>query len=376
MEQLATFVHVSDLHFGHADSQTHDAKVSEYWKYAPFLDGLLGHEYEACYSLDSFFREMKEKEDAELIITGDFTSWGSDEQFQHSSEFVESKTNFGDPEQFPIGLNAVDFQRRSVPGNHDHFPGHTPFGPLMVGNPSPTLWDILKRCPFSDATDTIWNDVRIRFVAVNTDADVRPFSKDRVLAQGHFVSQLEQLDRQLAGADKEKEIRVLILHHCKTFEHESRLPRHLKMLEVIEPSRKKLSEFIVKNNISVVLSGHVHKPHVSRSTVSNGREEVSILEARCGTTTQLTSLPEHWEDHPCVSEERMRRPPNTLLVHSLEAESNKIYWKTRVFLRGIKNGFEYLGQRRKPDIDVPPELQVSDIDVLPELRVQVWPSFE
>ena len=81
-----------------------------------------------------------------------------------------------------------------------------------------------------------------------------------------------------------------------------------------------------------MLCGHVHVPKISNFTGSDQRRTLDVLEARCGTTTQLDRLPFGWRNF------RGRRPDrrlavNTLLVHRVDEERGDVFWSVEAYQR-------------------------------------------
>lgn len=72
MNSLATFMHISDLHFGNLDPSSLNA-ANPWWMNFPIMDGFLGHSERAIFRLAHRFAELRKSEQARLIITGDLT---------------------------------------------------------------------------------------------------------------------------------------------------------------------------------------------------------------------------------------------------------------------------------------------------------------
>src|SRR5688572_9584926 len=105
--RLATFVHISDLHFGNVDytgrQATLDADAEAWWRKHPIFDGYLEHSYDAWKHFPHCFINFRAKENASLIITGDLTAVGSASQFRLAEEFLAARINL-DPGN-PLGLD-------------------------------------------------------------------------------------------------------------------------------------------------------------------------------------------------------------------------------------------------------------------------------
>lgn len=165
---------------------------------------------------------------------------------------------------------------------------------------------------------------RLHFLRIDSDADVWPHGASRLLARGSFKPQLKQLSASLNVPERE-EIRVLLLHH--SYAHKG------KTLAINSSSRAALNDFIVDHNIAVLLCGHVHQPpNVVVLTATHNKQSVLFLEARCGTTTQVSTFP---YDASTLLNRRPVRPdhwPNSLLVHRLLFKSGKLIWETEIHL--------------------------------------------
>jgi hypothetical protein len=246
--RLATFVHVSDLHFGHIDPASFDARAPGLWAKHSSFDGLLGHSYNSLRRLEKFFAQMQGTgtEEARLIVTGDLTTVGHPDQFDMATSFLGGILRY--PKGSPIGLRASDWRDRSVPGNHDHWPGHA----TIWGKPTSGLSSAFPTIPYvNDPPLPLPSGHQLRFMGIDTDADVSSIGTDRFLARGSFTSQLNILASKL-GIPTSNEIRVLCLHHSQALRSTA--------LEINAPSRDSLHDFIVDQDIAVLLCGHVHTP--------------------------------------------------------------------------------------------------------------------
>lgn len=331
--RLATFVHVSDVHFGDLDARTGsatlDARAADWWRTAKIFDGYLGHGYDALVHLTDFFHRLRREEEAQLIITGDLTAAGKASQFALARTFFEGAIQL-DPGN-PVGLGLHDGLRRAIPGNHDHWPGTR----MVWGAPTEGLAATFPEVPIPIDRVPLGDGRVLVFAGIDTDADVRPTfpGTSRLFGRGKFVSQLQALDHTL-GTPRDDEIRVLLMHH-------SRLHRSFAQ-GIVASSRTALDAFIERRDVAVLLTGHVHRPFGEVFEVGD-RDGVSweVLEARCGTTTQRDELPLDWVaagGAAATIEERL--PPNTLLVHRLvETQDGRVEWRAYCFRRSRTKGF-------------------------------------
>lgn len=344
---LATFVHVSDLHFGHLDPVSLNAKAPGLWAKHSGFDGLLGHSINSLRKLELFFDQLRRTEDARLIVTGDLTTVGHPDQFTMASSFLGGILRFSRGR--PVGLMAHDWRDRGVPGNHDHWPGHAG----IWGSPTSGLTTTFPHLPYvNNPPLSLPSGHELRFMGIDTDADVNPYRRDRFLARGSFTTQLSSLAAMLS-IPTANEIRVLCLHH-------SQEQRGIS-LEMNALSRDALNDFIVDQNIAVLLCGHIHTPALIQSFTATHLglgTSADFLEARCGTTTQTSTLPYTWRNILGRRPRRVNRRPNSLLVHRLVLEGAEIYWYTEYYEEKAR-GFAV-------PTSVPTSILVND-------RVRVWP---
>lgn len=335
---LATFVHISDLHFGELDPQTGgatlDAATEDWIAQRPWFDGYLGHSGAALRHLDQFFDTIQTDEGAQLIVTGDLTTVGGAAEFDLARRYLEARSTFFPPLQ--LGLGVKDYATRSIPGNHDHWPGRRATGPLdavMFGRPGrPSGFP--GGCP-DLTTVPLAAGARVVFVRVDSDADVHPKGSHRLFARGRFRSQLNGARALLRTPPDSREVRVLLVHHspsCGTF--------HLGMSRGM---RSELESFLADTDTRVLLTGHVHEAQADPRVPASGR----YLEARCGTTTQLDVIPPGWRKRSVPP------PSNTLLVHRLTERTpgGAMDWSVETYVRA-RHGFTLQARQRPASIKV------------------------
>lgn len=347
--RLATFVHISDLHFGHLDPVSQNAQAPGLWAKHSGFDGLLGHSYNSLRKLEDRFAQLRKDENARLIVTGDITTIGHPNQFDMARSFLGGVLQF--PKGNRIGLKESDWRDRAVPGNHDHWPGHAG----IWGGPTTGLTTTFPVMPYVNNTPlSLSKDHVLRFMGIDTDADVNPKGTERFLAIGSFTTQLTSLAAKLNLLPlPTNEIRVLCLHHSQEL--------NTFALKMNALSRDALHDFIIDYNIAVLLCGHVHTPPIVKSfnvTHHTLTMSGSFLEARCGTTTQTSTLPYTWRTILGNRPRRVNRMANSLLVHRLSLENGEIYWDTDLY-EEKHSGFE-------KDTSPPPGIIVNN-------HVKVWP---
>lgn len=318
LNRLLTLVHVSDLHFGHVAFDSLDARARRIWALHPAFDGLLGHSGLGLRHLEEFFQSLG-AEEPRLVVTGDVTAYGHDAQFESASSFLGATLQQG--AQVPVGLNEPSWLKRSVPGNHDHWPGRA----WPIGKPTAMLGALYpkERLPLCDDSIHLPNGFRLRFLGVNSDSDVRPHGIRRLMARGAFRSGLEGISQSGdLGPVEEREIRVLLIHHSLVWKH--------YVLGMAKSSRAALGQFLAAEGIKLVLTGHTHDPSLHPHDIPDQGGTHRVWEARCGTTTQRTDVPYSWSK---MAREK-RRPlsrMNSLLLHRFFGDRRKLEWRAEAW---------------------------------------------
>lgn len=332
--RLATFVHVSDLHFGALDPTTGNAAIdahTEPWLLRqPWFDGYLGHSGIALRHLDTFFEFMKRTESADILVTGDLSTVGSPAEIALARAYLTKHNSLAPNRR--LGLGIPDALDRAVLGNHDHWPGRRAkhaLDPVMLGNGA-QLGSVLPKPMPAVSYRMIAPDVELALIRVDTDADVRAVGINRLLGRAAFHSQLASPQAVPRPARSGvRQVRVMLLHHspsCTTV-----------TLGMSKGMRRALAQFVATTDTRVLLTGHLHVAGGGPPFFRSG----SLLEARCGSTTQLDSIPHNWK--------KRHRPPekNVLLVHRIVEERGMLLWEVERFVRGIK-GFVTSQQQRIP----------------------------
>jgi DNA repair exonuclease SbcCD nuclease subunit len=322
--RLATFVHISDLHFGELDAQD-DAQVESavpwWWRLLPLCKGYLGHHGVALRQLDDLIGLLHEEEQAVVLVTGDLSANGGERQVNLSMNYLRSTIAL--TTNVRTGLNDVEILSRTIPGNHDHWPGFSvlsPVNPLpMLGPSTYAFSNLFWERPKAPYPYPLVSGHRVTFLGIDTDADVQGISFERLFAQGSFESQLKDLRSQLGGIDRlAGEVRVLLLHHSL-----------IEASCIDDTSRKELAETLQDCRISVILTGHTHDPIVATHQLSSGW---SVFEARCGTSTQRDFYPPEWQKVPLPDMPELEA--NSVLVHRIyQVARNTVQWRTTPYVR-------------------------------------------
>ncbi|MCE9584574.1 MAG: metallophosphoesterase [Planctomycetes bacterium] len=310
-KRLLTLLHISDTHIAEEGCQTGGDRIDPAslprWRRGRVWHGVLSHSTPAMRALAEFAARLRDDEGSITVHSGDLTSWGAPGQFEAAWAILPEVLR--DPK-------ALDL---AIPGNHDHWPGTGG----VLGRPSAALRERFSGLPWVRHLP-LGHDRILTIAAIDSDADVPPWSNARAWGRGHFQSQLAALD-VLMPPRVPGEVRVLLMHHSPW------LGRY--HLGITRRSRAALETFLQKHGFRVILCGHVHRARGHVQVLGHGQ----VLEARCGSTTQRDCIP---EDGVQV---RHGIPQNTLIVHRLEEdEEGAVTWRSELFRHGLK-GFESAG---------------------------------
>lgn len=332
---LQTFLQISDLHIGEIDPLTGDAAISKFSErlFAQFtwLDGVLGHHAPGLKDLAEYFASLVDQGFSPLLlVTGDITRIGGEAEYDTADRFLGSQVDLNPPNQNWVGLDAKDWREQAIPGNHDHWSGKpTIWGgppvafPKYFANFRPPNVPTICRIPLFD-------NRALQIARINTDADVSPWGLSRARAVGSFQSQLAALKNRW-GRLKNGTIRVLMMHHS--------WDRRGFLLSIDKSTRQALEAFLVATQTRILLTGHTHEPLLKSFIAKHDGESQDVLECRCGTTTQVDDVPLDWRKL-VGSFPRRTWPANSLLLHRLYREGDRVRWEAQTIVRTNKSGFK------------------------------------
>ena len=321
----ACLVQLSDLHVGEPDLEGDGAVYSRLWTRGA-MTGMLGHDTAPLLVLEeTLLPERRGRpDDVYVVTTGDLTAHGRPLQFD------EARWCLGDaPEGAPAPKRMVDpprlgeatWAQRAIPGNHDRWPGHREtrlplFWPhCALGESWPGYHAVCGAPPYvRDPVPIGGTGWSVRFLGVDTERDVDPTGPYRLLAVGHFVSEIDELEGLLPAPER-GEVRVLLLHHCREAEGLDH--------PITDESRARLDRFVAEHRVHVLMSGHLHRPLAGLRTVGGRR----VIYARCGTTSQQS--PDTLRDlyrEPFSSWFPRKRTVRSVLTHTLRAGPGGLAW--------------------------------------------------
>ena len=342
--QLLTILHISDLHIGHIDPVTGNAELSQSFArlaaQLPWFDGVLGHFGRSLKDLDKFYWDLVRKngKNPVLIVSGDLTRVGDEQEFKNANDFLISQLDLNPPRGNFVGLRYSEWRNYAIPGNHDHWPGQA----VIFGGPHAALKQYFppQSLPYVRNLQ-LANGRVLQLVGINTDADVHPRGLKRLMAVGSFQNQLAAAAPKL-GPREDEQIRALLMHHSWDKRHGP--------LSIDRGSRSALMQFLVDHGIQLILSGHMHWV-LLKEFVPPVAQANRLLECRCGTTTQNDQVPYEWRTlfggFP-----RRRWDENTLLVHRLYDKNGTTHWCVESFVRTKTKGFDTFGPMKQASIIV------------------------
>jgi Icc-related predicted phosphoesterase len=315
--RLLTMIHISDLHLGRIGKSGFDARAPKLWAKWKYFDGLLGHSYLSLVRLEQLFSKLRAEENAVLVITGDLTTVGNSDEYATARDYLGNVLK--PPKGNYLGLKYAQWNELCIPGNHDHWPG----APVIIGPINGDLSKTFGSLP-QQAVITLPSGYKLRFLRIDSDADISPYGSNRIMARGSFKSQLEKLGSML-GVPETNEIRVLLLHHSYIATG--------KILVINTASKAALHDFILEHDVCALLCGHVHQPPlVEVRKVSRLKQTTHFLDGRCGTTSQRSTVPYEWTTVLGKRPAEEDHWPNSLLVHRLSQEGGDLSWGTEIYL--------------------------------------------
>jgi hypothetical protein len=325
---LHTLLHISDLHFGVPPASAAGGTPPTAWRHLSHADGWLGHNDSAVAQLDDYFLDLKSSEPVEptVLVSGDLTACGKVQEFDLALNYLTRDI------QLPFriaGLRIANPIARTITGNHDQWPGSI----RVVGSPTAglrTTFPATPAFPFAPVLIPLAGKRQLSIYGIDSDANVWPWGANRLMARGHFVDQLTSLKNAI-GPRKKNEIRVLLVHHSPAYDKGH-------TLVIRKDSLSALRGLVQQCHISVLLTGHIHRPDAAISDISYKGARWQLLEARCGTTTQTDEIPLNWVAKGTNDPNRF--PANSLLVHRLYDTGRTIKWHSSLMTR-TPSGFDH-----------------------------------
>ena len=302
------------------------------------LNGWLGHDPLAARAVARFLRRLRRDDvPVHVVTTGDLTAWGDPAQFDKATAYLGDVVQDG-PSR--VGLREPDWLDRAIPGNHDHWAGARAYGtpwkfPQLLGPPAPPFYHLFGTLPqVSTLPLPVSGLPPIRFIRVDTDADVRPYTRDRFFARGSFRSHLAWLDANLPPKS-DGEIRVVLAHHCREVGGYA--------LAIEPASRSAFDAFLVRHGVDVLLSGHTHEVGLSTPTITTSAGSRALLYARCGTSTAVNPRDERvkrsvgWSVLEALP--LAKSAERSVVLHDVESHDGRTTWTATTYRLTRQNRF-------------------------------------
>lgn len=323
---LATFVHISDLHIGMIDAGSGDAIISTALHVGldnfKKFDGLLGHSGLALQDLSAFIEDLRGTDERfHILVTGDVSRYGDSSELTLAQRFLDQEVDLAPPAGDYVGLSAAG-RVRTIPGNHDHWAGTA--GPVGA-KPSGFYARFIGDLPNISRHRLGNHGHFLSLLEVDSDADVTPNSVQRIYARGNFSSQLSKLDTQLRPRQA-SEVRIMLIHHSRTWTGFE--------LGMADKAKRDLDDFLLRQEVSVILCGHTHRPTVRRH-YAGARE---CWECGAGSATQMDTVPLKWR-LKLRDPDRIKPHPNSLLLHRIYDLNGRLEWMATTYIRS-QAGFQ------------------------------------
>ena len=183
--------------------------------------------------LDAAHQAIKAHPGAALVVSGDLTQRGSREEFRRAREWVD----------------AVKLPTIVVPGNHDTpllHPGHRVFKPFER-----------YKDYFGDLTRPL-NAGAARLLPLNT---ARGWQSRANWAEGSVA--LDELDEMISEGADSGTVPIMVCHHPFTPFSGAGLTTRTRRGDVA-------SERLADSPVRLLMTGHVHTPHIERITPGSG----------------------------------------------------------------------------------------------------------
>lgn len=244
---MTTIFHISDLHFAEEFDYLDEVENNDKKKHTK---GLQGHDAKIWLSLRNHLlsRISQCGEDYKICVTGDISRFGNIDSFNLASDLFFDESTSDISKKYGLGLKREKFIM--VPGNHDSYDkSYIKRNNLRTFNGvfHPTKEDY--PIPFEEKI----SNKDYTFFIVDSTYKKNGVSLTKKLGKGNVSSsQLDQIKGYLLNPQALDSIKIMCLHHSPIILDD----KHKRNL-MLEKSHQLLGA-IVKNNIDIVLCGHLH----------------------------------------------------------------------------------------------------------------------
>lgn len=309
MSEIATLLHISDLHF--------DGNLTEqgrrHWRRNFGVKSHAFGKIDALSAKSAAIEAVGLGQDL-LLATGDISTDGASESFKVAKEFLEAKEiHKGTPKRLvTVGLGMDRDQRIMVPGNHDRYSKQSP---LPYQNPSSALetafespdtypYAVAYRRPGTDddpahpallffvfdstapegLTTTIAPWVRIARGRIE-NAECRWFTTQAQTIKKS--GRVDSLDGRSLSIDYENTVRIAVLHHHPIM----KTPRERFDKWTEMENSAAFVDACFEAEIDIVLFGHEHQDywaHEQRAMTSTTGKTHGIYFICCPSTAEFS----------------------------------------------------------------------------------------
>ena len=290
-EQIVV-VQLSDLHFGCR------RRFGVRW-----LDGRRPHDRLLCERVQNVLErdvridcEMTSDDRLHVLVTGDLTSGGADNEFKLVHEYLhEQNVDPVDGDSYGLGIPKQDIFFASIAGNHDHWgdhcmPGVPAFSPLIYGSG----W-------FEKTVRRVWwspnSKLKLEIYGVDSASGLA-VSRSNYWALGKLsATELKGLELELLQSNTDEplaagtsRVRIICCHHSLVY-NKGNGPTpgiidettHANIIDA--GSTAALLQIARDYDVAAVLTGHIHKFWTHKHAVGSRW----VWEITCSTTSQAKS---------------------------------------------------------------------------------------
>ena len=195
MDQLA-FIQISDLHFGDKIGNNEFGSIS----------GFRSHDYQLCRGLAEATEDVRSQLDLKderlgILISGDVTATGSDQEFlvAHSFIMCRWRLRLTPPNEW-AGLDTGERDLVSIPGNHDHWNGRK----IMSGAyNSRIIGKHFHRTPSRKIWESTEGGLELELFCLDSNSGMEgKWSNQRARGRVH-PDEFEELEQLLKKSDRE-----------------------------------------------------------------------------------------------------------------------------------------------------------------------------
>ena len=196
-----------------------------------------------------------------IIISGDLTYTASENEYNIAWDFVKNMNSLYDLHETSYSIS---------PGNHDLKFSDSPYKPhdkieIPFEESKECYTQFYHQVFGTDPTDTLYSIRRfltpdlipVELISVNSCALQQ--DKNHFRGMGYVGNdQMNAIEEKLSKTDGSGTLRILVMHHHLLPVMFSEKPEVSKMYSMTLDSEA-ISQFVIKNNIKLVLHGHAHK---------------------------------------------------------------------------------------------------------------------